>query len=189
MAAALSGSKTITASQASAPFLVAPSDSTSTPARQVSSAGVAPVAADDIGEARAVHMHAHPRLAGDRRQGGDLVGPVGRPRLRRLAERQRAGLAGLGLAARKARERLGKRRRLDFAVAAGDADDLGPGGEEFRRAALVVDHMRFLVAEHRLPRRRQRGERQRVGGGAGGDEEDRRLALENLAQARLARAP
>ena len=45
--------------------------------------------------------------------------------------------------------------------------------------------MRFLVAEHRLPGRRQRRERQRIGGGAGGDEKDRRLALEDFGEPRL----
>ena len=93
MASALSGSKKITASQASAPFLVAPSDSASTPARQVSAAGAAPVAASALAKRAPSICTPIPASCAIAAKCGDLVGPVERPRLRRLAERQRAGLA------------------------------------------------------------------------------------------------
>ena len=121
----------------------------------------------------------------NRRLGGDLVGPVSRPRLRRLAERQRAGLAGLRLAARIARERLGERRRLDFAVAARTPTTLAPPVKNSGAPHSSSITCASSWQNTRLPRRRQRGERQRIGGGAGGDEKNRRLALEDFAYARL----
>ena len=104
-------------------------------------------------------------------------------------KRQRRGLGRLDLAARKARERLAQRLGRDLAADAGNADQLRAGGEELGRAAFVVDDVRLLVAERRLPRAGQRGERERVGGGAGGDEKSRDLALEQLGTAAPRRAP
>ena len=63
-----------------------------------------------------------------------------------------------------------------------DPDQLRTAGEEFRRAALVVMDVRFLVAEHGLERFRQRRDGKRVGGGSGRDEEGFGPRLEDLAE-------
>ena len=53
---------------------------------------------------------------------------------------------------------------------AGERHQLGTGGVELGRAALVGVHVRLGVAVDRAPGRGEAGEGQRVGGGAGGDE-------------------
>ena len=85
-----------------------------------------------------------------------------------------------GKRASVSRERLGR----DLAGIAGNADELGAAGEELRRAAFVVVDMGFLVAEHGLPGPGERRQRERVGGGAGGDQERRDVALEYLGESR-----
>ena len=152
-------------------------------------AGEQPSRDQRIGEARAVHMHREARLVGDRRQRGDLVERNRPCPLRSPGESDSApGCADLtrprGKRASVSRSAVGR----DLAAFAGDADELGAAGEEFRRAAFVVVDMRFLVAEDRAPRRRQRGERQGVGGGAGRDQKRRDRAARKPRSRRLARA-
>ncbi len=58
----------MTASAASAPFLVAPNDSTSTPHFQLALGRRAAEVRDGIGEARAVHVHPQSVGVGGRRE-------------------------------------------------------------------------------------------------------------------------
>jgi hypothetical protein len=67
--------------------------------------------------------------------------------------------------------------RLQFAVVAGQADQLDAVPEEFRRAAFVGHDVRIGVAEDAAPGRREVGERQRIRGGAGRNQENGDLAL------------
>ena len=85
----------------------------------------------------------------------------------------------------KRAKRLAQGVRRDLAAFAGDADELGAAGEQFRRAAFVVMDMRFLMAEDGAPGRRQRAERKRIGGGAGADQERGDRAFEDFAQSGL----
>ncbi len=69
----------------------------------------------------------------------------------------------------------------NLAVGGGKADQFGAAAEEFRRAAFVGDDMRRFVAVDRAIGRHQLRQRQRIGGGAGGDREYRHFGLEQLA--------
>ncbi len=73
-------------------------------------------------------------------------------------------------------------RRRELAVLARRAEELGAVGEEFGRAALVLDDVRVLVADDAVVGLAARGERERVGRGAVEDEEDLgAVVLEKLA--------
>ncbi len=154
------------------------------PARQVMFGRRHAAGDERIGETCAVHMRAEPRRVGDVTEFRDLVDPVDRPGLGRLRQRQRAGLGRFDKPARKARQCLAKGCGRDLAAVSGDPDQLRAAGEEFRGAALVVVDMRLLVAEHGLPGLGQRRKRERVRGGAGGDEKCGDLRFEHIAQHR-----
>lgn len=79
-----------------------------------------------------------------------------------------------------ARELVDDRLGRQLAAIARQADDLGPAGEEFRRAAFVGGDMRLVMAEHRPPGLDQARQRERVRRRAGRDQENRDLALEQL---------
>ena len=94
---------------------------------------------------------------GQRERGGGLV----------------VGDVGLGQGA-------GQRARVDPAGGAGQRDQADAGAEEARRAGLVGGDVAVLVAEHRLVRRGQGRQGQRVGGGAGGDEPHLGVGVQQL---------
>ena len=73
--------------------------------------------------------------------------------------------------------------RIDLAEIAGDRHQAGCTGEEFGGAAFVLGDMGFLMAEGDAAGALHACERKRVGGGAGGDEEDRDLAFEDFGEA------
>ncbi len=79
-------------------------------------------------------------------------------------------------------ERGGERRRRETAVLAGQQRELRAAGEEARGAALVHGDVRLVVGEDRPVRRAERGERQRVGRGAGGHGEGAHRGAEELAE-------
>jgi hypothetical protein len=70
--------------------------------------------------------------------------------------------------------------RVQLAGGAVDRHQLGAGGEEFRRAAFIDDHMGLAVAEDLAAGAIEAGERQRVGRRARTDEEDRDVAFEDF---------
>ena len=162
---ASAGSNTTTASALIAPFLVAPSDSTSTPARQVSSAGVQPSAATALANRAPSMCTRRPWRCATSHSARDLRGRVQRAEIRRLREVERERLHARRVAAAGERERLVERRGLELEVAARQAHQLG-AGEELGRAALVDVDVRRLVAVDRAVRVGERRERDRVRAGA-----------------------
>ena len=158
MSRASAGSNTTTASALIAPFLVAPNDSTSTPAAPGQLGRRAAERGDGVGEARAVQVHEQAVAMGDRAQRGDFGDRVQRAEIRRLREVERERLHARRVAAAGERERLVERRRLELVVAARQAHQLR-AGEELRRAALVDVDVRRLVAVDRAVRI---GERRRA---------------------------
>ena len=156
----------------------------STPRFQVISAGVASSDDQRIGEARAVHVQRQAVRLGDRRDRLDLVEAIDRADLGRLGDRDRDRAAGVD----ECRPRSGRSRasRLSGSMrpsAPSTGAEPRAAGEIFRRAAFVVDDMRLAVAEGRCrPACWQRDQRQRIRRRAGADEEDRDLALEDLAE-------
>ena len=175
-------SKKITASQASAPFFVAPKERTSTPALPAHRGRAAAERHQRIGEARAVHMDADARGMGDGGEFADLRLRVDRSIFGRLGERQRGGLDLLDEPARIKRERVAQGRGGDLAEGARQGDELGAAREKFRCAAFVVAHMRIGTAEDGAPGRCQRGDRKGIGGGSRRHQKARAIAFENLAQ-------
>ena len=139
---------------------------------------------EGVGEARAVHVGGEASRPGDPGKLGDFVATVDRPGLRRLRERQRAGLNRLHEPARKAGERVLEDCGRRLAALARQADELRAAGEEFRGAAFVVMNVRLLVAEDGVERADEGGKRKRVGGGSGGNEKDLGAGLEHVAEHR-----
>jgi hypothetical protein len=167
----------MTASQASAPFFVAPSPPGHLGRRRLRRN-------ERVGEAGAVHMHADPVLVSNRTELGDFAHAVDRPRFRSLGQRQRARLRRFNEPARKSPKRLLEALGGDLASLPGDPNQLGAAGEELRRAAFIVVDVRFLVTEHRIPGLDQRRKRERVRRRARRHQEGGDLGLEHVAQAR-----
>jgi hypothetical protein len=127
-----------------------------------------------------------PATARELGNGLDLGRRVDRAGLARLGDRDRRGL-GIVHAADEAVELALDRARGDLAAGLVEADQLGPAGEQFRRAALVDHDVGVGVAQHRAIGRRHGRQRQRVGGRPGHHQERAQVPLEHLAQARSAR--
>ena len=140
---------------------------------------------DRVGEARAVHMHRNPRRMRHLRQPRHLLDGVGGARLGGLGQRQRALLHVVHPGARGEAQRVGQRVGRDAGVGAAQQGELGAAGVELRRAALVLLDMGVAVAIDRRPRRAETRQRQRVGGGAGGDQIDLCGPLEHRRNQRL----
>ena len=162
--------------------MVAPKDSTSTPAFQVAVGERRVHARERIGEPRAVDMHGKPARVGDLGELADLVRPIDRAGFGRLRERQHRRAHMVRTAPLPGIERAPQRRGRDLAGFAREPDELDAAAEEFRRAAFVGRDVRLGVAEHGAPRRREMRERQRVGRGPGRHQEDRDLVLEQLGE-------
>ena len=160
------------ASVLSAPFLVAPSESTSTPARHVSSAGVHPSAATRVGDAGAVHVHAQrtaPRRR--RRRRATSARRVRRAVVGRAGERHDRRLGVVGIAPARRVERRRHRVRRQPERRAGEPAHDGAAAEQRRRPTLAVEDVRRLVAQHGAPRRAQRRQPERVRRRAADDRE------------------
>jgi hypothetical protein len=111
----------------------------------------------------------------------DLIGPVDGARFARLRKRERRRHHLMRRMALILRDRRRQRFGRDLAGDPRHADKLEPAAEEFRRAALVGQDMRFGMREHRAPRRAEMGERQRIGRRPGRHQEHGDVALEHLA--------
>ena len=118
--------------------------------------------------------------AADARDRADVVEAVDGADLRRLRDRGGHGLAGMDEGGRMAADGAVEQRRVDAAECAVDGRQACAAGEVFRRAALVLQHVRLAVGEGDAAGPGERRHRQRIGGGAGGDEIDGHLALEDL---------
>ena len=178
-----SGSKRTTASATSSRSWCRRRRRCRRPLFQVISAGVDVERDQRIGEARAVHVQRQAvllRHGGNRR---DVVERVDRADLGRLRDRHRHRLAGGRKIVREARDGAFERLRVDAAQRAGTGAMPRAAGEKSQRAEFVDDHMRLAVAEGDAADAVAGGHRESVGRRAGGDEEDRDLALENFAEA------
>ena len=144
-------------------------------------------AGDRAGEARAVHVDAQRRGFGDLRERRDLRRGVGRAELGDLGEADRDRLAVMDDAFREPRHRRRERLRRELAARPVEADDLDAAAEEFRRAGFVDEDVRLAVAEDDAARPGIGRQAKRVRRRAGRHEEDRHLALEELAEAPLDR--
>ena len=182
MSRASASSNTTTASALIAPFLVAPSDSTSTPARQVSSAGVQPRAATALAKRAPSMCTCRPWRWATAHSAVISAVEYERAEVGRLREVERERLHARRVAAAGERERLVERRGLELEVAARQGHQLG-AGEELGCAALVDVDVRRLVAEDRAERVGERGERHRVRAGAARQREDPHRALEQRGEA------
>ncbi len=134
-----------------------------------------------VGEARAVHVHAQLPAAGDSGNRPHLVHRVDRAHLGRLRERDHLGLGVVDVGA--ARDQRLHRVGRQLAVGALGGQQLGTVGEELGAAALVRLDVRQLMADDGVVRLAQRGQRQRIGGGAIEDEKDFAIGLEQIADA------
>ena len=131
-----------------------------------------------IGEARAVHMHAHVALVSNLGQRGDFRRRVDRAALGGLGERQHARLHAMHMRFEPGEPR-GEIVRRDLGARAADQRQLRAAGEELRRAAFVALDMRLGVCQHGSPRGTEGGERQRIGSGAGRHREHAHLVPKN----------
>lgn len=138
-----------------------------------------------VGKARAVHVEGEIAVMGDLRDRLDLVAAVERAGLAGLADGHGHGLAGMDEVRLEAGNLALQIVRVDLAVGAVDRRHAGAMGEEFRRAALVLDDVGLAVAQDDAARPVDRGEGEGVGGGAGAHEEHRDLALEQFVEAAL----
>ena len=115
----------------------------------------------------------------------NLMRAVDRAGFARLRERQRRCIHLMRPMSGIAFDCRAHRVDDELAADAGQPDELEAAAEELRRAAFVGDDVGFGVAQHAAPGRRDMRERQRIGGGAGRHDEDRNLALEDLAKPAL----
>ena len=179
---ASSSVNTTTASAPIAPFLVAPNDSTSTPRRQVTSAGRQPSAAMALAKRAPSMCTRRPYARATLDQRVELVQPVHGAALGRLGEVERgrldpAGMADPGLAQRRA-QGLG----MQPAVLFGERHDLGAAGIELPCPALAVVHVADRGAVDRTVGRRDQRQRERVGRGPGRHRLHEAAGLEQLGE-------
>src|SRR5579875_988964 len=136
----------MTASQARAPFFVAPNDRTSIPAFQLISAGVQPRETRALAK-RAIHMHHEAGIMGEGAELGKLAAAVDRAAFGDLRKRQSGGLDAFFHAARKIRECRLEIGWRDLACRARNPNELGAAGEHLRRATLVFHDMGVSMTE------------------------------------------
>jgi len=118
-------------------------------------------------------------------EGRNLIGRVQAALFRQVGQAQRRRL-GLVYPPRAAfGNRLDQRIGVDLRVFAGQVAQRQPPAVEFRRTAFILGNMRLAMTENRAPGRRNTGQREGIGGGAGGDEKHAQIRLENRAQALL----
>ncbi len=179
-------SKKITTSAPSAPFLVAPRLSTSTPAFHESSAGEQPTNDSALAKRAPSMCSFRPWRRVAVRDRGDVLRRIDGAAFGRLGEADTAEAAGDGPRRRPAGPAP---RRASCGRSCRPAPSIGTSlapRVELRRVRLVDGDVRGGMAEDRAPRRRAAGERQHVGGGAGGDRIGHQVGLlEDVAQALL----
>ena len=113
-------------------------------------------------------------------ESADLVWAINGSRFGRLREREhrrahvmRAAPLPLGKLGGECLDRY-------FASLPGEPDELEAAAEEFRRPTFVGRDVRFRMAQHRPPGRRQVRERERIGRRSGRHEKNGNVALEQL---------
>jgi hypothetical protein len=121
---------------------------------------------------------------GDGRDGVDFSQRIDGADLGCLGDCYRRGTAVVDGIFGEACDPLCQVGRIDLAGGAFDGRKAGLA-EEIRRAAFVLDHMGFGMTEGDATRTLDACERQRVGSGAGGHEEDGDVAFEDFRKARL----
>ena len=121
---ASSASNTTTASALIAPFLVAPSDSTSTPQRQVRSAGEHSRAATAFANRAPSMCTRRPWRRATAPSAEDSSSPYERAEVRGLRDVQREGLDAMLAAPAGERQRLVERPGIELVVPAGQAHEL-----------------------------------------------------------------
>ena len=117
-------------------------------------------------------MDGEVRGAGDGGQRLHLFDRIDRSGLGRLGDGDRAGLNGVDVIFRRGGDSVGERGGRQLAALATDQRQLAAANEELRSAAFVDLDMRLPVAIDAAPDRAEAGEREGIGGGAGGDEMD-----------------
>ena len=157
----------------------------STPARQLISAGLHAEPRHRVGEPRPVHVHLQPVRPGGLGDGADVVERVDRAEIAGLRDIDPGRLAAMQRGRVERGERLAQRRRVDPAVCAGDRHQFQPAARNPAAFASEVLMCANFAAIDVAPARPDRGQRQRVGGGAGGDREDAHRRLEQFAEAVL----
>ncbi len=135
-----------------------------------------------IGEARAIHVQGQPGIAADGADGLDLVQRVDAAGLGGLGDADAGGRHRMhvaGLAVRFMRQLPG----VELGGGAIEQRQARAAAVELGRAAFIVGDVAVRMAQHAAPGRRQRRQRQRIGGGAGGHQQHVDLVLEDLGQA------
>ncbi len=135
---------------------------------------------DGVGEAGAVHVEAQFMAAGDFPEGLDFVDGIDGAEFGSLGEADGAGFGVVDIVA--SADGLFDASGVEFAVGAGDEEDLGAVGEELWGAALVGFDMGHFVAEDAVVGLAGGGEGEGVGGGAVEDEEHFAIGFEEVAE-------
>ena len=134
-----------------------------------------------VGEPCAVHVEAEPALLRQRADRSDFEGKVHAAVFGGVGDRDRVRLDAVDVVGDRVDD-CADRVGGQFGPVAVSEEQLGAVGVEFGRAALIVLDVRVAVADDPAVRRAQCGEREAVGGGAGGDPEHRDLGLEQFGQ-------
>jgi hypothetical protein len=158
----------------------------SIPARQVSAAGLQPSRASALAT-RPVHMQ--PQAVPFRRLGDrpDLVLGIDRAQIGCLGQIDRRRLAAMELPGQDLGQFLRKPVGRDFAVLAGKRNQLQTAAEKAGGICFRSVDVRQLAAIDEPPGRAERGQREGIGRGSGGDREDPHRSLEQIGKALLQR--
>ena len=137
-----------------------------------------------IRESRAVHMQGHAALMGDVGQRADFRRCVHRAAFRGLRDGQHARLHAvhMRLEPRQSREQI---LRQDLRARTTNEREFRAAGEKLRRTTFVTLDVRLGVGQYRAPGRTQRGEGQRIRGGARGDREYTHARFEEFTEHRV----
>ena len=178
----MAGSKNTTASAPSAPFLVAPSDSTSTPHFQVASAGVHRKCA------RALAKRAPSMCTGSSccraawLMAAISSSPIDRAPFGGLGQSDGTGLHVMHPELFRVGHGFCQLFGANLAIGGGKTDQLRAAAEKSRRAGLIGDDVRGLEAINRTVGGNDLRQRQRVGGGAAGHREYCDLLFKDIAR-------
>ena len=112
----------------------------------------------------------------------NLVGTVDGPSLGRLGERQHRGADVVRPAPLAALEGSLEDIGRNATIVARQTDQLEAAAEKFRGAAFAGHDVGLAMTQHRPPRRRQLGDRERVRSGSGRHHQGRNVAFEQIAE-------
>ena len=136
-----------------------------------------------VGEAGAIHVQMQALAAAGLAEFGHLIHAIDGAPFGGLGDADRFGHHVVHAAVAGSCHAGLHLRGRDAAGFGGQRHQLGAAHVEFRGAALVGGDVGFLVAEHRAVGAHQRGQRQRVCRGAGGDRVEGQVGLEEVARA------